>query len=397
MSDPIHRAPSPYLDSVPLQAGDTVRLIAPSGPTDEESLLRAIGQLESWGLRVITGENIRAKHPRVSYLAGTDEQRRADLVEAWCDPETDAVIALRGGYGAMRLLDGIDFEVLRAHSLRRDGRPKLLTGSSDITALHQAWEHHLGVATLFCPMVGNDPFKSSAAVPDEVFSWLFEPWGGRALGFPAEAPESGIGRTISAEKAGEDQHESSARNSHGATRPRSRARTLVPGTAKGRLGGGNLSLVAAAMGSPELAGVRDLRQRRGPSILMLEDVDEELYRLDNLLVQAVRGGWFASADAVVLGSWQDCAPVAEVEDLFMDYLGEAGIPIVSEMGFGHDPDAPSLPLGVDVTLDAPANGLPRMRVDYPAGSAHDHAEPGRIPAEPGHGTAGSVHDHADHR
>src|SRR5699024_4011382 len=178
---------SPYLETAPLQPGDIVRLIAPAGPTDEESLRRAIRQLESWGLTVAPGEHIRARHPRVTYLAGTDEQRRADLVDAWCDPDTDAVIALRGGYGAMRLLDGIDFDLMRRHMLRRDGRPKLLTGSSDITAFHQAWDHHLSAATLFCPMVGNDPFKNSSVVPDEVASWLFAPWGGRELSFPAAA------------------------------------------------------------------------------------------------------------------------------------------------------------------------------------------------------------------
>ena len=341
---------SPYLDTAPLQDGDTVRLIAPSGPTDEESLLRAIAQLESWGLRVVVGDNVRARHPRVKYLAGTDEQRRTDLVEAWCDPDAAAVIALRGGFGAMRLLDGIDFALMRKHALRPDGRPKLLTGSSDITALHQAWDHHMSVATLFCPMVGNDPFKNSTVVPAEVAAWLFEPWGGRELGFPAGQPQAGE-RTAPIDA------------SSASPRPLSRARTLVPGTARGRLGGGNLSLVAAGMGSPELAGVRELRERSGPSILMLEDVEEELYRLDNLLVQLVRGGWFDSADAVVLGSWQDCAEVDEVEALIMDYLGEAGIPIVSEMGFGHDPDAPSTPLGVSVTLEAPARGRPRMWVD----------------------------------
>lgn len=329
--------PSPYLESAPLAAGDTVRLIAPSGPTDEESLQRAIAQLESWGLTVVPGENVRGRHPRVKYLAGTDRQRRDDLVDAWCDPDTDAVIALRGGFGAMRLLDGIDFDLMRRNMLRRDGRPKLLTGSSDITALHQAWEHHLGVATLFCPMVGNDPFKNSSVVPDEVASWLFQPWGGRELGFPAEVTA--------------------------VTRPLSRAQTLVPGTAKGRLGGGNLSLIAAGMGSPELSDVRERRERRGPSILMLEDVDEELYRLDNLMVQLIRGGYFASTDAVVLGSWQDCAPVHEVESLMIDYLGDSGIPIVSEMGFGHDPDAPSAPLGVDVTLEAEPGERPRLSVD----------------------------------
>lgn len=355
---------SPYLDTAPLQTGDTVRLIAPAGPTDEESLLRAIAQLESWGLRVVVGDHVRARHPRVKYLAGTDEQRRHDLVGAWCDPDTSAVIALRGGFGAMRLLDGIDFDLMRSHALRPDGRPKLLTGSSDITALHQAWDHHLSVATLFCPMVGNDPFKNSTVVPAEVASWLFEPWGGRELGFPAldgVTGESGAEWTFWSDKWAEDQPETSTQDQGG--HPASRARTLVPGMAKGRLGGGNLSLVAAGMGSPELAGVREARERYGPSLLMLEDVDEELYRLDNLLVQLVRGGWFDSADAVVLGSWQDCAEVAEVEELFMDYLGDAGIPIVSELGFGHDPDAPSAPLGVAVTLEAPAQGRPRMWVD----------------------------------
>src|SRR5699024_1332005 len=89
---------SPYLETAPLQPGDTVRLTAPAGPTHDEALVRASRRLGSWGLTVVVGEHIRARHPRVSYLAGTDEQRRADLVEAWCDPDSDAVNSLRGGY-----------------------------------------------------------------------------------------------------------------------------------------------------------------------------------------------------------------------------------------------------------------------------------------------------------
>lgn len=329
--------PSPYLDTAPLQAGDTVRLVAASGPTDEESLLRAIGVLESWGLRVKLGDHIRAKHPRAEYLAGTDEERRADLVEAWCAEDTSAVITLRGGYGAMRLLDGIDFERMLKYSRRPDGRPKLLTGSSDVTALHQAWWHHLGVATLFCPMPGNTPFEKSKLVPAEVASWLFEPWAGRELGFPVA--EEGL--------------EPPAR--------RSEARTLVPGTAEGILCGGNLSLVAASMGSAEARG-SGRKSGSTSGIAVLEDVDEELYRIDNLLLQALRGGWFDRASALVLGSWQDCAPVAEVEALVLELLGDRGIPIVSELGFGHDIDAPSLPLGVVARLDAPSGERPTLTI-----------------------------------
>ncbi|GAA3848012.1 LD-carboxypeptidase [Brevibacterium ammoniilyticum] len=349
---------SPYLESPPLVPGDVVRLIAPSGPTDEDSLQRAVSVLEGWGLNVILGEHIRARHPHVSYLAGTDEQRRADLVEAWCDPTAAAVIALRGGYGAMRLIDGLDFAQLRRHGLRPDGRPKLLTGSSDITALHQAWDHHLGVATLFCPMPGNAPFKDSAVVPAEVASWLFAPWAGRELGFPAAEDDAARrSRTLSVDSAHENRHSASGESQREAA-----PHTLVPGTATGRLTGGNLSLIAAGMGSPELAGVREARELRGPTIALLEDVDEELYRLDNLLLQLDRGGWFASADAVVLGSWVDCAPITEVEALVLDFLGDRGMPIVSEMGFGHHPDAPSAPLGVEVTLDAQVGERPRLRV-----------------------------------
>src|SRR5699024_12627754 len=87
---------SPYLETAPLQPGDTVRLIAPAGPTDEESLRRAIRQLESWGLTVVPGEHIRARHPRVRYLAGTDAQLRADLVDYRCDPDPETDIAPRG-------------------------------------------------------------------------------------------------------------------------------------------------------------------------------------------------------------------------------------------------------------------------------------------------------------
>ncbi|MGW9825033.1 muramoyltetrapeptide carboxypeptidase [Brevibacterium pityocampae] len=317
-----------YLDSPPLVPGDRVHLIAASSPTDAAGFDHALATLEGWGLEVVVGEHVRAVHPDLPYLAGTDEQRRADLEAAWCDPRTSAVIALRGGYGAMRLLDGLDFSRLAAHATRPDGRPKLLAGSSDVTALHQAWAHHLRVPTLFCPMVGNAVFRTSTTIAADVRSWLFEPWRGRSIAGPE-------------------------------------ARTLIPAPdgapVPGRITGGNLSLLAASLGAPE----NPLPVVSGTGIVLLEDVDETPARLDNLLLQLVRSGWTDGARAIALGSWEDCGSAAQIEALVHEVLGPLGIPVVWELGFGHAEDALSVPLGAAAALHAPAGDAPALTLIDP--------------------------------
>lgn len=307
-----------YLATAPLAAGDTVRLVSPSGLGTQESLDRAVGYYEDWGLTVQVADHVLQPHPRAKYLAGPDASRREDLVDAWMDPDVDAVVCVRGGYGAMRLLDGIDWEAMAGAAVRRDGRPKLLTGSSDITALHEAFRDHLDVPTLFCPMPGNDVFKDSSIIRPDVQRWLLEPWGGREITGPA-------------------------------------TESMVPGRAVGRFTGGNLSLLSAGVGAPE--------SRRDPAgILFLEDIDEELYRLDNLLLQLLRAGRLGAADGLVLGSWFRCGEPEEVKALMVEYLADLGVPVLWEQGFGHDPDALSLPLNVDGVLEAPAGGAPSLRV-----------------------------------
>ncbi|MCR2784732.1 MULTISPECIES: LD-carboxypeptidase [unclassified Microbacterium] len=297
-----------YLASAPLQPGDRVRFVSPSGPGNAESLERAVGYYRDWGLDVVVGDHVLDPHPRASYLAGSDDVRRQDLVDAWCDPDTDAVVCLRGGYGAMRLLDGIDWSRMRASALRRDGRPKLLTGSSDVTALHEAFRVHLDVPTLFCPMPGNDVFRDATSVRGDVHRWLFEPWAGRSIVGP-------------------------------------RTEVLVPGAAEGRFTGGNLSLLAMALGAAEA-------EARPGGILFLEDIDEEAYRLDSYLLQLQRAGRLADAAGIVLGSWHKCAEPGAVRALMQEYLGDLGVPVLWEQGFGHDPEALSVPLNVDGVLDA---------------------------------------------
>jgi muramoyltetrapeptide carboxypeptidase len=300
-----------YLDTAFLAPGDTVALVAASGLGTRERVDYAVGLLESWGLHVKVGEHLLDGHPRASYLSAPDAARRHDLVRAWSDPEVDAVITARGGYGAMRLLDGIDWDAMRSSARRADGRPKLLTGSSDVTALHEAFRVHLDVPTLFSPMPANEVFAKSEFIRDDVHSWLFRPWRGREIVGP-----------------------------HG--------EILQPGRASGRFTGGTLSLVSAEIGSPESSVPAG-------SMLFLEDVDEDAYSIDNLLVQLARSGRLAAASGLVLGSWQNCAPLDEVKALFREYLDEylggLDIPVLFQQGFGHDPDALTVPMNVDGVLD----------------------------------------------
>ncbi|AMB58862.1 S66 peptidase family protein [Microterricola viridarii] len=310
-----------YLTTAPLVAGDTVAIIAPSGPCTRAGLRRAVGYYESWGLKVVVGEHVLDRHSRSRHLAGEDDARRADLVAAWTNPDVDAVACVRGGYGAMRLLDGIDWGAMQDGMLRRDGRPTLLTGSSDITALHEAFRVQLDVAGLFCPMPSNDVFRESEFVRADVHRWLFEPWAGRDLIGP-------------------------------------KTEVLVPGSTAGRFSGGNLSLVAAALGAAEAA------QNPG-GILFLEDIDEEVYRLDNLLVQLQRAGRLSSSSGIVLGSWLHCGDADEIQDLLAEYLGDLDVPVLWEQGFGHDPHALSVPMNIDGVLDA-SGQTPRLTVSGPA-------------------------------
>lgn len=124
-----------------LTPGSTVAVVAPAGPPPPQ-LDAGVAVLREWGLRVRLGEHLYERHPDLHYLAGWDADRAADLQRAWCDPEVDAVVCARGGYGAMRMLDLLDWPAMAAAG------PKIFAGSSDITALHAAIGEQLGVVTL---------------------------------------------------------------------------------------------------------------------------------------------------------------------------------------------------------------------------------------------------------
>jgi len=301
----------PLISPPRLHPGDTVAVVAPSGPVPAERLDVGVAHLREWGLDVQVMPHARDTHPGRAYLAGSDTARAADFQEAWLDPDVRAVIVARGGYGAARMVDLVDWDALAATD------PKVLVGSSDSTVLHQAVAARLGLVSLYGPMSGAASFLRSEWAREHLRRTLFEPETARTITGP-------------------------------------RAHTLVGGTARGITTGGSVALLTTSVRvgatPPSAAG----------GIVLLEDVDKRAFHLDSFLTYLLRSGWFDGALGVVLGSWQDCDPA---EPVIMDLLGRLGIPILGELGFGHGPDPVTVPLGVPVELDADACTL---TLDQPA-------------------------------
>lgn len=295
-----------------LRPGQTIGLVAPSfALARPEALDEAIASLEGQGYRVKEGEGCRARH---GYFAGPDALRVADLNRMFRDDTVDAILCARGGYGATRLLDALDYDVIRAN-------PKVFSGFSDITALHSAMQTQPGLVTFHGLMAGdmaadgNDPFSLASF------------W--RAIG--------------SAEPVGLLENP-----------PEYPRQTIVPGRAQGPLVGGNLSLVAACLGTPYAYDFDGC-------ILFLEDVGEHTYAVDRMLTQLARAGVLNRLAGIVLGEFTQCEP-NKPEDLtlpqvFGELLGGLGIPVLAGVRCGHVTPKLTLPLGVTCALDAEAGTL----------------------------------------
>lgn len=295
-----------------LRPGDRVAVVSPGGPVAKDRLDAGCAVLRSWGLDVVLGAHVADVGPRFGYLAGQDADRAADLQAAWLDPEVDGILCARGGYGSQLTADLLDWEAMRSVP------PKVFGGYSDVTTLHAAFATRLGVATLHCPMVGARPFVDDARSARLLRRMLFEPGEELTLTSPG-------------------------------------AVTLVPGAARGVTVGGCASILAAEVGSPTAwPGARG-------GILLLEDTDEDLYRLDRIFTQLLRSGWLDGVAGIALGSWQGCED--GVHDLVLERFGGLDVPIVGELGFGHGPSAITVPLGVPATLDADATSL---TLEFPA-------------------------------
>lgn len=297
-----------------LKKGDLIGIISPSSPiADPSRIEKGVRYLESLGYRVLVGENVGKTN---GYLAGTDEQRVADLHAMFSDLRVKAIICVRGGYGTPRLLSLFNYKLASRN-------PKILVGFSDVTALQLALWKKCRLITFHGPMAGVEMANHVDHFTEELF-WRVLTSSKRigAISLPSEpAPEP-----------------------------------LVPGKAIGRLLGGNLSLVASLMGTKYQPDFTN-------SILFLEEIAEEPYRIDRMLTQLRNGSVFNKASGMLLGQFTDCTPLDETKPSLStsQVLDEAalkfGKPVLANLPFGHVPKKLTLPSGLKVKMNATTNTL----------------------------------------
>ena len=297
-----------------LAAGDTVALVAPASATFQSvDLDIARESLEALGLKVKVGRHLLGRH---GYLAGADKDRAADINGFFEDRDVRAVLPIRGGWGSARVLPYLDFDTIRRN-------PKIVLGYSDITALLLSIHARTGMVTFHGP---NGMGRWDAWSVDYM----------RRVLFNAEAVTLENPRSLS------------DRNS--LVQIDNRIRTIHPGTARGRLFGGNLTVLTAILGSPYLPAWDG-------AILFLEDVGEDLYRIDRMFTQLKLAGVLEKIRGFIFGTCAECGPgegfaSLTLEEIFADHIKPLGVPAWSGAMIGHQMQQWTVPVGADVEIDA---------------------------------------------
>ncbi|MCY1141196.1 LD-carboxypeptidase [Actinoplanes sp. Pm04-4] len=290
--------------------GDLVALVSPSGASEARRVAATVAALEGWGLRVRLGKHAGGRH---AFFAGTDDERLADLNDALRVPEVRAVFCLRGGYGMQRIVDGVDFAAVRAD-------PKVVMGFSDVTALHAAMWREAGLATVHGPTAGQ--FERGPA----------------SLTVRAARRAVTLSEPVTVT----------------ATRDEPTYAVRVNGSATGTLLGGNLAMLASTIGTPHALDLTG-------AILLLEDVEEEPYRVDRMLVHLRRAGWFNGVRGVAVGQFTNCVDTKPhyppILDVLHEQLTGLGVPVLGGLSLGHGPEQIAVGLGVPARLDAGAGTL----------------------------------------
>ncbi len=282
----------------PLKEGDKIGIAAPAGPFEIEKFERGLAVIGKMGFVPVVDDDV---YKRDRHLAGPDQHRAGHLNRLFANDEIQAIICARGGFGCLRVLPYLDYDLIREH-------PKTLIGFSDVTALLVALVQRCGLAGLHGPVVTS-------------------------LGFADEESKARLKQVLTA----------NAREDLAPVDPV----VIRTGQASGLLTGGNLATLCHLVGTdfaPDFSG----------KIVLLEDVNEAPYRIDRMLTQMRMVGCFENVAGIVLGTFKDCGTNAEIlaviEDVFADFEG----PLLGGFEIGHGKRNLAVPIGVLSEVDTEA-------------------------------------------
>lgn len=299
-----------------IRPGDTLGIITPASPVFEPSTIREGKQaLEALGFKVKIGRHVGKKN---GYLAGSDKERADDLMRMFADDDVKGIVALRGGYGSLRIVSLLDYDFIKNH-------PKILLGYSDISTLLMAIHQMTGLVTFHGPVALSTFTEFTRKY---FFKTLMstEPVG--KIENPPEAMPLFLDGGSQVTRAG------------------------------GYLVGGNLSLIVSTLGTP-------FEIETEKRILFFEEVGEEPYHLDRFITQLLLAGKLQKAAGILIDRCKKCGPseykpafnnTSSVEEVFSDRLAGLEVPILFGASIGHVADKPILPLGIQATLDV-NNGI----------------------------------------
>ncbi len=290
----------------PVKFNGTVGVIAPAFPAETQKIKKGIRYLKQKGFNVVEGRSLTAQH---MYFSGSDELRKEDIEQFFADPTIDMIMAVRGGWGTLRLLDQIDYDVIQKN-------PKPFVGYSDITTLQLAFFKMADLPTFSGPMVAVEMAAGIDTFTEKHF------WG------QIFNTESWYVFDFSSEQV----------------------QTWVAGTVTGRLLGGCLSMVAHQLGTPFMPDFHG-------AVLFLEDVGEAPYKIDRYLAQLKQAGIFQQITGLILGQFLDCQEENEdrrfvsVEEVLRDYFANSPFPVIYNFPYGHGMRKFTMPIGVQVELN----------------------------------------------
>ncbi len=296
-----------------LNPGDTIGLVAPGFAVAEEALYLAVDTLQKMGFKTHYTNRIKGNF---GYFSNTDEERAKDLNEMFANPDINAILCARGGYGCTRILDMLDYEAIETN-------PKALIGFSDITALINTIYKKTGLVGFHGPVgktldneYSQKYFKKVLMEPQESL-----PINNAILKDPKQYRNSEYYRY-----------------------------TITPGVGQGELVGGSLTLVAALIGTPYEIDFTD-------KLVLLEDVEEAPYRIDRMLTQLADVESFTKAKGIIFGVCKGCDRKRTTEnftlrEVIMDRIAPLNIPAVYGMSFGHIPQNSTLPIGIEASFNA---------------------------------------------